>query len=140
MMVMLELPDPLAVQVVPGDGTYHVCSWYAEQFWLPVIGPSALWAARHIVRRYDTGSPIPVDLADLSAAIGLGHADRPISRTLSRLAAFGWASWDGTLLKVADRHRRLSEAKLRRLPAFLRDEHERLTAAQAGERELEVAL
>jgi hypothetical protein len=112
-------------------------SWYAETFWLPTLGPTALLLLRHLADRFDkdpTGIDLPV--ADTAAALGVGPRDGPNSplvRSLSRLHAFELACPDGetsiavrrTLPPVHRRH-------VRRLPAALQAQHAEWTANQAN--------
>jgi hypothetical protein len=62
-------------------------SSYAETFWLPVLGPTALLLLRHLATRFDD-SPRGVELqvAEASRALGVGDRDgssSPIVRTLA---------------------------------------------------------
>lgn len=73
-------------------------SLYVETFWLPTLGPTAVTLLRHVGLRFDTDPEgFTVELADLSAALGLGQRDgrsAPVMRTLARLVTFDLAATD----------------------------------------------
>lgn len=116
-------PDPILDTV-----GYDPRSRYAETFWLPTLGPSALLLLRHLATRFDRhDGPIQLPLAATAHALGLGRGDgssSPIVRTLFRLEQFDLACSDGrdtvavrrSLPPVQRRH-------VRRLPGTLRAEH-----------------
>jgi hypothetical protein len=64
-------------------------SRYAETFWLPTLGPTALLLLRHLADRFDRSPEgVELQLADTSSALGLGKREgtsSPIVRTLRRL-------------------------------------------------------
>ncbi len=64
-------PDPV-IDVLGVDPR----SWYAETFWLPTLGPTALLLLRHLADRFER-EPAGVDLpvAETAAALGLGARD-----------------------------------------------------------------
>jgi hypothetical protein len=103
-------------------------SWYAETFWLPTLGPTALLLLRHLADRFEidpTGVDLPV--ADTAAALGLGPRDgqhSPLVRSLSRLQQFELACAQNEATIAVRRalppvHRR----HVRRLPADLQARH-----------------
>ena len=121
---------PVAIRVQPWpDPVLDVLghdprSWYAETFWLPTLGPTALLLMRHLADRFES-NPKGVDLpmADTAAALGLGPRSgqqSPLVRSLTRLQQFELACSDGdvtvavrtTLPPVHRRH-------VRRLPTAL---------------------
>ena len=67
-------------------------SWYAETFWLPTLGPTALLLLRHLADRFEEqpgGLTLPI--ADTAAALGLGPREgeqSPLVRSLKRLQQF----------------------------------------------------
>src|ERR1700693_4752155 len=67
-------------------------SWYAETFWLPTLGPTALLLMRHLADRFERapeGVELPV--AETAAARGLGAREgqnSPLIRSLGRLRQF----------------------------------------------------
>ena len=76
-------PDPV-LDVLGHDPR----SWYAETFWLPTLGPTALLLMRHLADRFErrtrAASTLPV--ADTAAALGLGPRDgeqSPLMRSLA---------------------------------------------------------
>ena len=82
---------------------WPIGSSFVEEFWLPVMGPSAVAVLRWIDRRADQfGRATTVDLAELALAIGLGASTSrhsPIVRALDRLVRFeaGRASTSSTM-------------------------------------------
>ena len=62
-----RLPDPLIE-----EHGHHVTSRYCEEFWLPTIGPSALWLLRHVSRHTETG-PYVVDVEVLGEPVIVAH-------------------------------------------------------------------
>ncbi len=103
-------------------------SRYAETYWLPVLGPSALWALRRLsalLAMRPSGITVPMGM--LSSELGLGgnggrHA--PGVRALGRLVLFGLAEVRGDELAVRRKVPPLASRQLRRLPAHLADAHQ----------------
>jgi len=107
---------------------YDPRSRYAETFWLPTLGPTALLLLRHLAGRFEQhGGSLELPVAETSHALGLGQRDgtsSPIVRTLTRLEQFDLACSDGrstvavrrSLPPVQRRH-------VRRLPTALQVEH-----------------
>ena len=87
-------PDPV-IDTVGHDPR----SLYAETFWLPTIGPTALLLLRHLASRFDErGGAIDLPVADTSQALGVGERagnSSPIVRSLVRLETFDLACSDG---------------------------------------------
>jgi hypothetical protein len=116
-------PDPV-IDTVGHDPR----SLYAETFWLPTIGPTALLLLRHLASRFDErmGS-IDLPVADTSHALGVGERSgnsSPIVRSLVRLETFDLACSDGRGTVAVRRnlpplHRR----HVRKLPAPLQTAH-----------------
>lgn len=104
---------------------------YAERYWLPVIGCTALVLARRLARscaNVPDGGTVAMGEAGLAAELAL-----PVERlriTLDRLVAYGLAdrSEDGDLLWPRA-WPRLNRRMVRRLPLWLRDSHDKLLAA-----------
>jgi hypothetical protein len=133
---------PVAIQVTPWpDPVLDVIghdprSWYAETFWLPTLGPTALLLLRHLADRFEL-EPMGIELpvADTAAALGLGPREgqhSPLMRSLVRLQQFELACRENELSIAVRRtlppvHRR----HVRRLPAALQAKHEEWTADQA---------
>ena len=112
---------------------------YAETFWLPTLGPTALLLLRHLADRFDD-SPAGVDLrvAETSRALGVGERDgssSPIVRTLARLEQFDLASSDPCSPTIAVRRNLppVDRRRLRRLPATLQSVHAHWAEARLGE-------
>jgi hypothetical protein len=103
-------------------------SVYAEQFWLPVLGPSAMWLVRHCAWRLER-SPGGVDivLAEVARSVGLGERmgrRAPFFRTLERAIDFSMMRVEGPNV-IASRRRLplLSPRQLTRLPYPLQRAH-----------------
>lgn len=122
--------DPLLVvrwddNVVEALG-YPVRSDYAEMYWLPVIGPSALW----MLRRLSGLHGVEVGVATLARELGLGLGigrHTPVVRTAARLITFGMADVvprsDGDYLGVRLAVPPLTRRQLERLPDHLQTRH-----------------
>jgi hypothetical protein len=96
---------------------------YAERFWLPLIGPSALWALRRLAAAAAVcPDGVPVVLGAFARELGLGagtgtHA--PVVRTLTRLVLFRAADPDGDVLRVRLALPPLTLRQIGRLPDHL---------------------
>src|SRR5947209_4676432 len=88
---------PLVDSVIENVG-YEPRSLYAETYWLPVIGPSAMWALRRLSAWAEAeSSGVEVPLSELAHELGLGGGtgrNSPMVRTLARLVVFQLASID----------------------------------------------
>ena len=132
---IVTFPDRLQVVAWP-DATlerfgHQPGSPYVEGCWVSVLGPSATWAWQRLARQAVTRPGSHVEVAELSASLGLGaphgrHAT--IYRTLARLAAFGAAAPgpDGTLA-VRTALPDLAVRHLARAPQSVRAAHHALT-------------
>ncbi len=108
-------------------------SWYVEQFWLPIVGPTCTWFLRRAATRFERSEPgFVLDLDETARALGLGGRQgrhSPFARALSRCITFELARWQGpgtlavrrTLPPLARRH-------VLRLPLPLQEDHLRWTA------------
>lgn len=124
--------DP--VPVVPLDDAvvealgHDADSTYAEVYWLPVIGPTALWALRRLTRALDDAPDgFPLALGPLAGELGLGSGlapSSPVVRCLARLVCFGLAEVRGGQLMVRRRLPPLARRHLRRLPPHLVEQHD----------------
>ena len=100
---------------------------YAETYWLPVLGPSALWTLRRVAAWLDAhpeGFPVP--LAPLAGELGLGGGtlrNAPLIRTLTRLVVFDMAAIRGDVLAVRRALPPLARRHLSRLPGHLAERH-----------------
>ncbi|MBI2168997.1 MAG: hypothetical protein HYU28_05790 [Actinobacteria bacterium] len=131
-------------RAVPEDPTIQVVAWadpitdvygidprslYAETFWLPPLGPTALLLLRHLAQRFDAeGDSLSVSIPRTAVALGLGPrtgANSPLVRAFERLVHFDFATASAPQ-RVAVR-RRVPPVKrhhVRRLPEHLWDAHE----------------
>jgi hypothetical protein len=113
-------------------------SLYAERFWLPTLGPTALLLLRHLAAKFDAhprGIELPV--ADTSRALGLGEREgtsSPIVRSLTRLEAFELACSDGQHTVAVRRNLPPANRRhLRRLPASVQADHAAWAEARLAE-------
>jgi hypothetical protein len=132
-LIIQPWPDPL-LDTVGHDPR----SGYAEQFWLPTLGPTALLLLRHLATKFDEfprGVELPV--ADTSRALGLGDREgssSPIVRSLARLETFDLACSDGaTTVAVRRNLPPLPRRHLRRLPAPAQADHAAWARARLAE-------
>lgn len=103
-------------------------SRYAETYWLPVLGPSSLWALRRmaaLLTMRPSGITVPIGM--LASELGLGgnggrHA--PAVRAIGRLVLFGLAEVRGDELAVRRKVPPLAQRQLRRLPCHLVEAHQ----------------
>ena len=128
---------PLEDPVIDAVG-FDPRSPYVEVFWLPVIGPSATWAARAMVRtlgRSPNGVRVPV--GPFAAQLGLGGGvgrHSPVIRTFGRLVTFGLAEIVGDQYAVRRTFPPLARRHVLRLPPHLAALHpETMTSSQADE-------
>jgi hypothetical protein len=97
-------------------------SVYVETYWLPILGPSCVLAARRLAAWLQAEpSGFEISIAALASSLGLGsgvgrHA--PIVRTLTRLVDFGLANISDTY-SVRVMFPPLSARQIVRLPDHL---------------------
>lgn len=108
---------------------HHVSTLYAETFWLPVIGPTALWLLR-LAARHTTDGPWTVDTEALGRSLGVGggrHFGKAsqLHRTFDRLKQFNCADggWTSTW-RLATHVPPLTRGRIARLPESLQREHD----------------
>jgi hypothetical protein len=125
-------PDPV-IDVIGHDPR----SWYAETFWLPTLGPTALLLMRHLADRFETdpaGLELPV--ADTAAALGLGPRagqHSPLMRSLGRLQQFELACRESdTTIAVRRALPPVHRRHVRRLPVPLQARHAEWVAEQSA--------
>jgi hypothetical protein len=72
---------------------------YAEDFWLPVLGPSTLWLLRRFAAGFDySPEGFDLDLAETARSLGLSERagrSSPFLRALNRAVGFGMAKLTG---------------------------------------------
>ncbi len=134
MSVPPTFPVPhLAVRVWPDpviDTVGHdVRSPYVERFWLGVLGPSATWLLRRLVRGLeDHPDGFDLDLATAASEIGLGNRSgrhSPFYRSIERCCRFGAAHLiDDRTLRVRRKLPPLTRAQIARLPSSLQATHQ----------------
>jgi hypothetical protein len=110
-------------------------SWYVEQFWLSILGPTSTWLLRRIVTRFDSEPDgFDLDLDETARALGLGGRDgrhSPFQRALGRCVSFKLARPHGPgALGVRRRLPPLSRKHLDRLPPMLQTVHDEWSMAQ----------
>jgi len=108
---------------------------YAECYWLPILGPSALWLLRLLVNGFEDHGPgeaverYELDLLDAPRAIGVGGRGgkhSPFANTVNRLIQFGFLQLvSPTVLAVRTHMPALTRRQLLRLPDRLREAHDR---------------
>ena len=122
---------PIRQPVIEALG-HDPTSDYAEQFWLPVIGPSALWAHRRLTANLlPNHSGYILDLATLGREIGLGAGtgrNSLVVRTVARLVDFHLAEIADGRLGVYTRLPPLTRRQAARLPDHLARRHGDLTS------------
>lgn len=126
-------PDPILDTV-----GYDPRSRYAETFWLPTLGPTALLLMRHLAARFERRlGPIELMVSETSQALGLGERDgssSPIVRTLTRLEQFELACSDGnTTVAVRRSLPPVQRRHVRRLPPAVQVDHAEWSEARLDE-------
>jgi len=113
-------------------------SRYAELFWLPTLGPTALLLLRHLAAQFDLHPEgIELRVADTSRALGVGDREgssSPIVRSLNRLESFDLACSDGnTTVAVRRNLPPANRRHLRRLPPAMQAAHAAWNEARLAE-------
>lgn len=101
---------------------------YAEDFWLPVLGPSTLWLLRRFAAGFDySPEGFDLDLAETARSLGLSErAGRgsPFLRALNRTVGFGMAKLTGPEeLSVRRRVPPLNNRQVGHLSPALQERH-----------------
>lgn len=106
-------------------------SAYAEEFWLGILGPSAMWFLRLSAKALDGGADdlvVPIDVAEAAASIGMswnGGRHAPFTRMLDRTMRFGATrALDPHTLAIRRRLPPLTARQTDRLPERLRRRHQ----------------
>lgn len=109
-------------------------SQYAEDFWLPVLGPSTMWLVRKIADRFDhEPDGFELDLVETSHCLGImGKAGRnsAFQRALNRMVSFQMGrTVDATTIAVRRFVPPLHQGQVRRLPERLQRRHRELISS-----------
>jgi hypothetical protein len=133
-LTIVPWADPIADTI-----GYDPRSLYAETFWLPTLGPTALLLLRHLASRFDDApGGLELRVAETSQALGVGDRDgssSPIVRTLARLEQFDLACTDPHSSTIAVRRSLppVDRRHLRRLPPELEQVHAHWAEARLAE-------
>jgi hypothetical protein len=135
-MTIVPLRDPV-VEAVGHDPR----SAYVESFWLPILGPSTVVAARHLSARLEVApGGVTLSLALLAQQLGLGTGtgrNAPLIKSLARLTVFGLAIPKGDAYALRLAFPPLARRHLRRLAPQLVEAHRLLTEAPARNGDIE---
>lgn len=132
-LLIKSWPDPVIDKL-----GFDPASGYVELCWLPILGPSAVWA----IRRLTAGLRVNPDgysirIADLGSALGLGTGNGRnslVMRTLRRLVQFHMARPEGEgVLAVRLHLPPLTQRHVMRLTPALRRAHQQLTGCGPDE-------
>ncbi len=120
---VIDLADPVLDEL-----GHDARSDYVEHYWLPVLGPSSIWAARRLVAWLETSPDgIEISLESLGRSLGLGGGTGRQSvtvRTLARLIDFGIGATGGSAYAIRRRFPPLPARHLERLPGYLIRSHD----------------
>ena len=130
-IVVVPWNDPVVDEVGAS-----VFSRYVELYWLPILGPSALWILRRIVMGFEA-SPhgFELDCATTAADMGLRFSPSPnnsFSRSLQRCVYFGALQVHQGGLAVRCYLPPISKRHLQRLSPALRDGHDAWSPGKAA--------
>ena len=118
-LVVVPWLDPIVDEV-----GFDVFSRYAEMFWLPVMGPSAMWIMRRIVMGFaEFPGGYEMDTQEIALAVGLSFtqgANCPFSRALRRCQWFGAAQSVQGGLAVRIKLPPVSRRQIQRFPVSLK--------------------
>ena len=133
-LTIVPWPDPV-IDTIGHDPR----SLYAETFWLPTLGPTALLLLRHLATRFDQQpGGLQLRVAETSQALGVGNREgssSPILRTLARLEQFEIACADPLSPTIAVRRNLppVNRRQLGRMPLPIQRQHARLAEARLEE-------
>ena len=124
------LEDPVLAQL-----GHDPRSDYVEQFWLSILGPSAVLFLRRLATHLDHDPDgFDLDLVECAQELGLGSKGgkhSPMWRTLDRICRFGLASRSGPHVSLHRHLPPLTARQIERLPAHLRQAHHSMSDAAA---------
>ncbi|MGI9611363.1 MAG: hypothetical protein ACR2QO_00525 [Acidimicrobiales bacterium] len=119
---------PLADPVLDSLG-HDPRSAYVEQYWLSVLGPSAILLVRRLANGIEAqpeGFELnPVEWAQELGLGAKGGRNGPFWRSIDRICRFGAAQRNDDLLAVRRRLPPLTRRQIERLPDHLRRAHDR---------------
>ena len=109
--------------------TFDPRSYYAETFWLPILGPSTMWLLRKVAERFDTEPDgFALDLIDMSRALGIaskGGRNNSFHRAINRVVSFNMGSTiDDKTIAIRRHMPALHGGQTRRLPPRLANLHD----------------
>ena len=89
---LIDHPNPL-------KGLFALDACYVEDYWLSVVGPTAVAVLRYVARRSEAyrDPGVTDDVVELAGVFGLGTGEgrwSPLLKTFDRLFHFGLAQWD----------------------------------------------
>ena len=121
--IILPLADP-AISATGHDPR----SYYAETFWLPILGPSTLWLLRHTAQRFEhEPEGFELEISEVSAALGIrsnGGRSNAFQRAMNRLVGFNMGrSIDDRTIEVRRIMPNLHSGQIRRLSPRLQRMH-----------------
>ena len=125
------LVRPLADPVLDALG-HDPRSAYVEQYWLSVLGPSAILLLRRLANGIEA-KPEGFELEPGGWALELGLGAKggkhgPFWRSVERICRFGAAQRNGEVLAVRRRLPPLTRRQIERLPEHLQQAHDRWSA------------
>ena len=130
-LLVIPVPHP----VIEALG-FHPKHDYGEKFWLPVIGPSALWAHRRLTSGFaEHRWSYEVHLPPFGREIGLGAGtgrNSAIVRTVRRLIDYHLAERIDDQLGVYTKLPPLTHRQVARLPDHLAERHRLMTRRSLG--------
>jgi hypothetical protein len=113
----------LGVEPPRPSGSWRIDSAFVEQFWLPLLGPTALVLQRHLFLRLADDQPEVIDLYDLADEIGCPAAnltpDCTVVRTLARLIGWDFIDQHAAHVVVRPVAPRMRPGLVAKLPARL---------------------
>ena len=103
-------------------------SEYAENFWLPILGPSTMWLMRKVADRFDhEPDGFELDLLETSHALGItgrGGRNNAFHRALKRVVSFNMGhAVDDTTIALRRFIPPLHQGQINRLPPRLQVRH-----------------
>lgn len=103
-------------------------SAYAERYWLPVVGPTAMWIMRRFADRFDTEpTGFSINLHHTATAMGVSFKkgpNSPFGKSLHRCVMFGLAQPMAGGFAVRRRFPSVARRHIARLPADVQADHD----------------